>query len=245
MLIRRRAGNEVKVTLLKLEKVSKSYMSGSKQLHVLRQIDLYLDSGEFMAIVGRSGSGKTTLLNCIAGLDRINSGSMLLDGVALNGLSDKGWDQVRRDQVGFVFQFNNLLPEFTALENVQLPGLLKSSEQRALHEKACYLLAMMGLSERMDHLPNQLSGGEQQRVAIARALINDPKLLLADEPTGSLDIESGQKVFNLLLQLQKDLKISCLVVTHNPALAALCARIHRLEISPGNPGPSKAGADNV
>lgn len=233
--------------LLQLKAVSKTYQSGSKRLHVLRQIDLSIDQGEMVAIVGRSGSGKTTLLNCIAGLDQIDEGQIILDGNRLNELPSEEWDAVRRDQIGIVFQFNNLLPEFTALENVMLPGMLASPATDELQKRARELLSHMGMGERLDHLPRELSGGEQQRVAIARALINRPRLLLADEPTGSLDLESGQVVFDLLLSLQKAFKISCLVVTHNPGLADLCARIHKLDgqraTEPAS--PSQTGVKHV
>lgn len=232
----------IQTPLLKLTGVTKTYQSGSKRLHVLRHIDLEVQEAELLAIIGRSGSGKTTLLNCIAGLDKVDEGSITLNGKELVGLNAAGWDTVRRDEIGFVFQFNNLLPEFSALENVMLPGMLRGGQRRELEEKARSLLSLMDMSERETHLPTQLSGGEQQRVAIARALINTPKLLLADEPTGSLDLESGQKVFDLLRQLQKDLKISCLVVTHNPALADLCARIHKLEKSGPQPNEADSGA---
>jgi len=215
--------------LLKLEKVSKSFQAGSKRLAVLRHIDLELAPAEFLAIVGRSGSGKTTLLNLIAGLDRVDEGSIVLGEKELTRLNPSGWDVVRQCEIGFVFQFNQLLPEFSALENVMLPGLLARGDKATLKDRARHLLERMDMGDRSDHRPAQLSGGEQQRAAIARALINGPGLLLADEPTGSLDLESGQKVFDLLLELQKEMKISCLVVTHNPALANLCDRIHRLD----------------
>ncbi len=228
--------------LLVLSQVSKTFQSGSKRLHVLRQIDLELHQGELLAIVGQSGSGKTTLLNCIAGLDRVDSGSIQLDGRELTALAAPQWDEIRRDLIGFVFQFNNLLPEFSAEENVLMPGLLRNGNLKVLRERARDLLSLMGIADRASHLPSQLSGGEQQRVAIARALINTPKLLLADEPTGSLDPESGMKVFDLLKSLQKDLQISCLVVTHNPALADLCARIHRLERTAPAADPERPGA---
>ncbi len=235
------------MSLLKLSQVSKTFQSGSKRLHVLRQIDLELAEGELLAIVGQSGSGKTTLLNCIAGLDRVDSGSIVLDGRELTSLAPDDWDEIRRDAIGFVFQFNNLLPEFSAEENVLMPGLLRQGDRKVLRERARELLSLMGIADRASHLPTQLSGGEQQRVAIARALINTPQLLLADEPTGSLDPESGMKVFDLLKALQKDLKISCLVVTHNPALADLCARIHRLErtASAADPQRPETGASYV
>ena len=215
--------------LLKLEKVSKSFQTGSKRLTVLRHIDLTLATSEILAIVGRSGSGKTTLLNLIAGLDRVEEGSIQLGDKELTRLNSTSWDVVRQRDIGIVFQFNQLLPEFTALENVVLPGILTGEKEAQVRQRARHLLERMDMGDRSDHRPAQLSGGEQQRTAIARALINGPKLLLADEPTGSLDLESGQKVFDLLLELQKELGISCLVVTHNPALANLCDRIHGLE----------------
>ena len=217
------------MAFLQLQHITKSYTSGSKRLEVLRQFDLETERGELVALVGRSGSGKTTLLNIIAGLDKPDTGSIQLDGQELTNLDSKGWDRIRRDEIGIVFQFNQLLPEFTALENVTLPGMLTAVDKAALDKRARQLLERMEMDTRTDHLPSQLSGGEQQRVAIARALINGPRLLLADEPTGSLDLQSGEKVFQLLSELQEDLQISCLVVTHNPALANLCARIHRID----------------
>ncbi len=215
--------------LLELRGVCKSYRSGPKRLHVLRHFDLALDRGEFVAIMGRSGSGKTTLLNLIAGLDRVDEGAIALDGRELTSLDSAGWDRVRQREIGVVFQFNQLLPEFTALENVMLPGMLTSGDHGALESKAWDLLDRMGMGERADHRPAQLSGGEQQRAAIARALINGPKLLLADEPTGSLDLASGKLVFDLLLSLQRELGVSCLVATHNQGLADLCDRIHPID----------------
>lgn len=215
--------------LLQLDRVTKTFQSGPKRLQVLRQIDLILQPGEFLAITGASGSGKTTLLNMIAGLDRIDSGHIYLEERELTGQSTADWDRTRCEDMGFIFQFNQLLPEFTALENVMLPGLLSGRGQDDLMDQARELLDRMGMSERMDHAPARLSGGEQQRVAIARALINRPKLLLADEPTGSLDWDTGRRVFDHLLELQEVLGIACLVVTHNPELAALCARIQSLD----------------
>ena len=217
------------MAFLQLQQITKTYVSGPKRLEVLRQFDLEIDHGELGALVGRSGSGKTTLLNIIAGLDRPDSGSILLDGRDITKLDTAGWDHIRREELGIVFQFNQLLPEFTALENVILPGMLTEMDKDDLEKRARQLLERMEMDKRVDHRPSQLSGGEQQRVAIARALINGPRLLLADEPTGSLDLQSGEKVFQLLSELQNDLKISCLVVTHNPALANLCARIHRID----------------
>ena len=219
--------------LLRIEKLTKTYQSGPKRLEVLRHFDLEINEGEMVAIMGRSGSGKTTLLNCIAGLDRIDEGRIFLGNRELTHLPSKEWDVVRRRDIGIVFQFNQLLPEFTALENVMMPGMLSGAETEQLEKKARDLLSQMGMADRCDHRPAKMSGGEQQRTAIARSLINSPRLLLADEPTGSLDYASGLEVFDLLQRLQKELKISCLLVTHNPALAQLCARIQAIdEIEP-------------
>lgn len=215
--------------LLELDQVTKTFQSGSKRLHVLRQIDLILQPAEFTAITGASGSGKTTLLNIIAGLDTCDGGKILLEGRELTGQSVADWDRTRCEDIGFIFQFNQLLPEFTALENAMMPGLLTGRSRQELEDQARDLLNRMGMADRADHTPARLSGGEQQRVAIARALINRPKLLLADEPTGSLDWETGRRVFDHLLELQDSLGIACLVVTHNPELAKLCARIHSLD----------------
>ena len=214
---------------LEIRNLCKRFPSGQQKLTVLEDFSLTLNHAELLAIVGRSGSGKTTLLNLIAGLARADGGSILLEGRELIGLDDEDWVEVRQSDMGFVFQFNQLLPEFTALENVMLPGMLRSRDKQALESKAHDLLARMGMEHRASHRPTQLSGGERQRTAIARALINDPRLLLADEPTGSLDLESGQRVLELLFSLQKELKISCMLVTHNPALANLCDRIHQIE----------------
>jgi len=214
--------------LLEMRGVSKSFRSGSKRLEVLRQIDMTLQRGEIMAVVGPSGSGKTTLLNLIAGLDRLEAGEIRLNGRDLTGLNRDQWDAVRRDEIGFVFQFNQLLPEMTALENAMIPGLLTDRPKTEVAERARLLLERMDMGDRLDHFPAQLSGGEQQRTAIARALINSPSLVLADEPTGSLDGASGARVFALLESLQQELGISCLVVTHNRELAKMCARIHEL-----------------
>ena len=232
--------------LLELHGVSKTYLSGSKRLEVLRHIDLKLGSSEMMAVVGSSGSGKTTLLNTIAGLDKPDEGSIKLDGRELTLLNSADWDIVRQRDIGFVFQFHQLLPEFTALENVMLPGYVVGTQRAALERQARDLLGRMGMGARLDHLPSQLSGGEQQRTAIARALINQPRLILADEPTGSLDQTSGLRVFDLLLELQQEMEISCLVVTHNPVLAKMCARIHVLDsLETPTGGASQVGVRDV
>lgn len=215
--------------LLKIEGLCKTYQSGTQTLTIIDDFNLEVARGEILALVGRSGSGKTTLLNLIAGLDRPDRGAILFEGTDLCRQNDHAWIKWRQEQLGFVFQFNQLLHEFTALENVMLPGMLRDGNRAQLKEKAQELLDKLGIGPRAHHFPAQLSGGEQQRTAIARALINDPRLVLADEPTGSLDLESGQQVFDLLVGLQKDLGFSCLVVTHNPGLANLCDRIRAID----------------
>jgi ABC-type lipoprotein export system ATPase subunit len=215
--------------LLKIEGLRKTYRSGSEDLVIIDHFDLEVQAGEMLALVGRSGSGKTTLLNLIAGLDRADAGAIFFEGKDLCQQDDHDWISWRQQHLGFVFQFNQLLHEFTALENVMLPGLLRDGDRGALKKKAQELLDRLGIGPRAHHFPSQLSGGEQQRTAIARALFNDPRLVLADEPTGSLDLESGQQVFDLLVGLQKDLGFSCLVVTHNPGLADLCDRIRAID----------------
>lgn len=220
---------------LELKNLSKNYQNGTRKIAVLENFSMELNRGEFLAIMGCSGSGKTTLLNLIAGLDKVDEGSIFLDGEDLTLARDERWIRIRQKNIGLVFQFNQLLPEFTAQENVMLPGMLRSTAKPELASRACDLLVRMGLQDRLDHLPQQLSGGEQQRVAIARALINQPQLLLADEPTGSLDVESGSQVFDLLLGLQKEFGISCIMVTHNPILAKMCDRIRSIERAVGTP----------
>lgn len=232
-------------SFLEIQGLTKHFDSGGRRLTVLDDFNLSLARGEFLAIAGPSGSGKTTLLNLIAGLDRPDAGTIHLENRELTALDDRSWDGVRQSDIGFVFQFNQLLPEFSALENVMLPGMLKGQEQSELKNRAHELLSHMGMAERADHRPAQLSGGERQRTAIARALINQPKILLADEPTGSLDQATGTQVFSLLLGLQKQLNISCLLVTHNPALADLCDRIHGIEKRPESPTRERIGVDDV
>lgn len=204
--------------MLKLEQVKKDF--GSTK--VLKGINAQLASGELLTIMGASGTGKSTLLHLIAGLDTPTQGSISWNGQTLQKKSARQMEQWRNKGVGLVFQFHNLLPELTALENVQLPLWIGNEMSRkAAQEKAAYWLDYLGLSNRMNHYPNQLSGGQQQRVAIARALIAEPPLLLADEPTGNLDAENAQSVHELLVKLNKDLGKTIIVVTHNPALAAL------------------------
>lgn len=221
-----------KQPLLQLNGICKSFKSGPNTLQVLDSVDLTCHETELLAVMGPSGCGKTTLLNCISGLDRVDSGSLLFQGNDLVGQSATEWDQFRSSHLGMVFQFNQLLPEFTALENTLMPGLISQNDHggnmAALKTHAQELLDKLGLKERMDHRPAQLSGGEQQRVAIARSLMNRPNLILADEPTGSLDHEAGIRVFELLKKLQAEYGFACILVTHNRELARMCDRIKSL-----------------
>lgn len=230
--------------LLTIQGLSKSYLSGSTRLHVLRDLDLDLGHTEFLAVVGRSGSGKTTLLNLIAGLDRPDTGHIFLQGKDLCGVSGHHWDRVRQTQIGVIFQFNQLLPEFSAQENVMMPGLISGMDDQEAAARAQDLLRRVGLEERTHHRPAQLSGGEQQRVAIARALLHSPKLVLADEPTGNLDAQSSQRIFLLMRELQAEKGVSFMLVTHNQELAHRCDRIISLNVAdPFPPREADAGSE--
>lgn len=207
----------------------KTYADGVRRVEVLKGVDLAVEPGELVAVVGPSGSGKSTLLHLLGALDRPDGGTIEIGGRLLAGLSGAQLAEFRNRTVGFVFQFHQLLPDFTALENVMLPGRIAGREPVAVLESARRLLQEVGLEERLDHFPNQLSGGERQRVALCRALVLEPPLLLADEPTGNLDPASGEIVFNLLLELQARHRTTGILVTHNPEIAERCTRILRLE----------------
>ena len=203
--------------MITLEAITKSYGN----THVLKGIDASIQPGDFITIVGASGAGKSTLLHLLAGLDRPTDGRITFDGQDLRALDEKGLNKLRNYHVGLVFQFHNLLPELSALDNVLLPRWIAKQTDAAAREEALNKLTDLGLGDRADHLPKELSGGEQQRVAIARALINHPKLLLADEPTGNLDSENAKAVHELLVELNEVHGQTLVVVTHNEALAAL------------------------
>ena len=209
--------------------VTKTYQDGVRRVEVLRGVDLTVEAGEMVAIVGPSGSGKSTLLHLLGALDRPDVGTVEIGGQSLAALSGAKIAAFRNRTLGFVFQFHQLLPDFTALENVMLPGRIAGIEPRQVLETARRLLAEVGLAERLDHFPNQLSGGERQRVALCRALALEPPLLLADEPTGNLDPESGEQVFHLLLEMQARHRTTGILVTHNPEIAERCTRILRLD----------------
>ena len=211
------------------EGLGKTYLSGGRPLAVLRDVALRIPAESFVAILGPSGSGKTTLLGLLAGLDEPSAGRVRLDGVDLTALTEDERAGFRAKNVGFVFQTFHLLPTLTALENVLVPlELLGDRPQRELRERATQLLERVGLRDRLDHYPSQLSGGEQQRVALARAFANRPRILFADEPTGNLDQETGAKVIELMEDLNREARTTLVLVTHDLALAARAHRVIRL-----------------
>ena len=203
----------------------KIYKNGAKELEVLKGIDLKVGRSEVLAVLGPSGAGKSTLLHLLGGLDTPTAGEVMISGTDIYALGDTERARIRNRKIGFVFQFYHLLPEFDALENVMLPLLIKGGDVKGLRGKGAGLLKAVGLGERMDHRPGQLSGGEQQRVAIARALVNEPELLLCDEPTGNLDSESGEKIIELLWELNKSRKMTLMMVTHDAQIAKAAQRV--------------------
>jgi len=209
--------------MIRLEHVSK-YFEGRRRVTALEDINLEIPKGELVSIVGPSGSGKSTLLNLIGGLDRPSSGTITLDRQRLDGLADDGLTAVRRDKLGFIFQFFNLLPSLSCLENVALPLHLRGWPRKKIETRARELLDLVKLSTRIDHLPDELSGGERQRVAIARALSVYPPILLADEPTGNLDTQTGADILGLIRDLHARLHSTVLIVTHDMNVAETCQR---------------------
>ncbi len=226
----------------------KAYLDATRRVEVLRGVDMEVAPGELVAIVGPSGSGKSTLLHLLGGLDAPDEGMVEVAGEDLAHLSGAALARFRNKMLGFVFQFHQLLPDFTALENVMLPGRIAGRDPRAAADAAEKLLAEVGLEQRLDHFPNQLSGGERQRVALCRALLLEPPLLLADEPTGNLDPATGEQVFELLRVMALRHGTTMVLVTHNPELARRCARLFLLEdgiLRPLNDlaGMTPSGAD--
>lgn len=193
-------------------------------LQVLKGVDLHIEKGELVSIVGASGAGKSTLLHIIGTLDKPDAGQLTINELLINGLNDKQLASFRNKHIGFVFQFHHLLPEFTALENVCIPGFIAKRKEKEVEQKAKEFLDYLGLSDRLQHKPNQLSGGEQQRVAVARALINQPLVILADEPSGNLDTQNAKELHNLFFQLRKEFDQTFIIVTHNEELADMADR---------------------
>ncbi|MEA2746439.1 MAG: lipoprotein-releasing system ATP-binding protein [Myxococcales bacterium] len=205
--------------------VKKSFQHMGRTLEVLRGIDLTINEGEMVGIVGQSGAGKSTLLHCIGTLDIVSAGSIKVNGEELTTMSGNRLADLRNRTIGFVFQFHHLLPEFNALENVLMPGLIQGLSRKEMEPRAMSLLEEVGLRDRVLHRPGELSGGEQQRVALARALVLEPKLLLADEPTGNLDSRTSEQMHQLFYKVNETRKTTIVIVTHNAALAAGMARV--------------------
>lgn len=214
--------------LIDLNKVMRTYELGGQPVHALKEVDLTIGDGEFVAIMGASGSGKSTLMNIIGCLDKPSSGTYSLEGVELQYYSDDELAEVRNKKIGFVFQQFNLLPRMTALENVMLPLIYGGVERENRSERAEQYLKLVGLGDRVQHRPSELSGGQQQRVSIARALVNQPQILLADEPTGALDSSTSAEIMNLLDEMYRD-GLTVILVTHDQEVASYAKRVIRLK----------------
>ena len=215
--------------LVRVADLNKYYVAGTARLHVLRDLALEVSAGEMVAVVGASGVGKSTLLHILGGLDRADGGAVEVGGQLLGAMSDAALVAFRNRQVGFVFQFHHLLPEVTAVENVEMPMRIAGMALGEARARALELLARVGLTERVEHRPSMLSGGEQQRVAVARALVMRPALLLADEPTGDLDEPTAESLHGLLRAMHAEHGLTSVIATHNPKLANACDRVLRLE----------------
>lgn len=211
-------------TILEIRSVRKAF----EGLEVLHGVDLSIQAGERVALMGPSGSGKSTLLNCLCGIEGVDSGSIRIGDTAIETCGAKAMDRVRKEMIGYVFQTFHLLPTLSAFENIELPGQLLGMDRTTRLARVRELLAAVGLSERADHRPDQLSGGERQRIALARAVMHRPSIILADEPTGSLDSVSGERVLNLMEQLSEESGVALLLVTHDPASTRICDRVVRM-----------------
>ncbi len=214
--------------VLQCRQISRSFDDGSSRVDVLRGVDISLDRGEKVAIVGASGSGKSTLLHLMGGLDQPTTGSVEVEGVDLASLSENRRSRMRNRTLGFIYQFHHLLPEFTALENVSMPLLIRRIPRAEAEQRAAEILQRVGLGHRLDHRPPTLSGGERQRAAVARALVTRPQAVLADEPTGNLDRESAEQVYDLMLELNQEAGTSLVLVTHDQELASRMDRVMQL-----------------
>jgi putative ABC transport system ATP-binding protein len=219
----------MKTAIVEIERVSKAYQRGSTRVPVLTDITLSIEDGAFLALMGPSGSGKSTLLNLVAGIDKVDSGTITVGGVDITTLTETELAAWRATNVGFIFQFYNLIPVLTAFENVELPLLLTSLSRTERHRHVELALDIVNLSDRMDHRPSQLSGGEQQRVAIARAVVTDPTILVADEPTGDLDRVSAEDVLKLMDRLNRESGKTIIMVTHDPRAAQKAHSVRHLE----------------
>jgi len=220
---------DAKPPVLALDGLTRTFTQGKRVLNVLNGVELEIQAGEVVALVGPSGSGKSTMLHIAGLLEQPTAGDVRIDGQSCIGLSDDERTKVRRYNLGFVYQYHHLLPEFSALENITIPQIIVGLDRRTARARARELLEWMGLTERADHRPGMLSGGEQQRVAIARALASSPRVLLADEPTGNLDPDTADDVFGVLMHLARGAGLAALVATHNPDLAKRMDRIVRIE----------------
>ena len=209
--------------IITVDKVNKTYKNGSLELQVLKNISFKVDKGEFLAIMGSSGSGKSTMMNILACLDSQYEGTYILDGIDISKLTENQLSEIRNKKIGFIFQSFNLLPRLSALENVELPLVYSSVPKAERHKRAAELLEMVGLKDRMHHKPNELSGGQRQRVAIARALVNDPSIILADEPTGNLDSKSEEEIIEILQELNRTGK-TIVIVNHEPNIGDIAQR---------------------
>jgi lipoprotein-releasing system ATP-binding protein len=218
-----------KPVILSCRELTKHYAQGDLNVQVLKGVTLDIVAGQRIAIMGASGSGKSTLMHLLGGLEKPSSGQVVLDGQDLNRISARQLGQLRNRALGFVYQFHHLLGEFTVLENVAMPLLIGNHPIKAAQQQAAALLKRVGLGHRLAHKPGELSGGERQRAAVARALINNPKCVLADEPTGNLDSKTAEQMYQLMLELNQELQVSFLVVTHDPDLAARMDQVLHME----------------
>ena len=206
--------------LIEAKNISKTFYGKDSDVHALIDVDLTVETADTVGILGISGSGKSTLLHILGTLDRPTSGEVVFDGMNLFNYDDDKLSEIRNEKIGFVFQFHYLLQDFDALENVMIPCLINGQDKELAREKSIEILKKVGLENRLKHKPGELSGGEQQRVAIARAVVQDPKVILADEPTGNLDLKNGMSILDLFLELNHDRKITCVIITHNKEIAS-------------------------
>ena len=217
------------MSFIECRKLTRTYKRGDQEITPLDGLDLEVEAGEFLALMGPSGSGKTTLLNLIAGIDKPTSGELIIEGSNVGKLSRSALAKWRRDHVGYIFQLYNLVPVLTAYENVELPLLLKTYSRKERHQRVTDALNMVGIANRHDHYPRQLSGGQEQRVAIARAIVTEPKILVADEPTGDLDKSSAHDILTLLQKLSHEINCTLIMVTHDPSATSYASRTLHLE----------------